>query len=102
MALDPRRLNGRALAHWSLGAALAVGALACARPGRPVARDDVDWRVTGGEPGQTRFSPLDQITRDNVKSLRVAWVHHAGDVSPQNRSEIQATPIVVRGVLYST
>jgi quinoprotein glucose dehydrogenase len=62
----------------------------------------VDWRVTGGEPGQTRFSPLDQITRANVKSLRVAWVHHAGDASPQNRSEIQATPIVVHGVLYST
>ena len=58
--------------------------------------------MTGGEPGQTRYSPLDQITRDNVKSLRVAWVHHAGDASPQNRSEIQATPIVVRGVLYST
>src|SRR4029453_1768924 len=47
-------------------------------------------------------SPLDQITRGNVKALRVAWTSHAGDASPQNRSEIQATPIVVRGVLYST
>jgi len=76
--------------------------LSCAHAGQPAAREDVDWRVTGGEPGQTRYSPLDQITRKNVKSLRVAWVYHAGDVSPQNRSEIQATPIVVRGVLYST
>ena len=37
-----------------------------------------------------------------MKSLRVAWVYHAGDASPANRSEIQATPIVVHGVLYGT
>jgi quinoprotein glucose dehydrogenase len=82
--------------------ALVLGAMSCAHPGQPAAREDVDWRVTGGEPGQTRYSPLDQITRANVKKLRVAWVYHAGDASAQNRSEIQATPIVVRGVLYST
>ncbi|HEU4721318.1 MAG TPA: pyrroloquinoline quinone-dependent dehydrogenase, partial [Gemmatimonadaceae bacterium] len=75
---------------------------ACARPASSAAREDVDWRVTGGEPGQSRWSPLDQINRGNVKSLRVAWTYRAGDASPQNRSEIQATPIVVRGVLYST
>ena len=85
-----------------LGAAIALGALACARPAASASRDDVDWRITGGEPGQSRFSPLDQINRRNVRSLRVAWTYRAGDASPQNRSEIQATPIVVRGVLYST
>ena len=84
------------------GCVLMAAAVSCASPGPSAAREDVDWRVTGGEPGMTRFSPLDQITRKNVKSLRVAWVYHAGDASPQNRSEIQATPIVVRGVLYST
>jgi quinoprotein glucose dehydrogenase len=84
------------------GCVVTLTVLACARPGQPAAREDVDWRVTGGEPGMTRWSPLDQITRDNVKKLRVAWVYHAGDASTQNRSEIQATPIVVRGVLYST
>jgi len=97
-------VNGRrrGLVHRPLVVALAAAALSCARPGQPAAREDVDWRVTGAEPGQTRFSPLDQINAGNVKSLRVAWVYHAGDASPQNRSEIQATPIVVRGVLYST
>jgi quinoprotein glucose dehydrogenase len=92
----------RAAARRVAPIALAVTALSCARPGQPAAREDVDWRVTGGEPGQTRYSPLDQINRGNVKTLRVAWVYRAGDASPQNRSEIQATPIVVRGVLYST
>ncbi|HUR83464.1 MAG TPA: c-type cytochrome, partial [Thermoanaerobaculia bacterium] len=92
----------RVLVHSSLGAMLAACVLSCARPSRPTTREDVDWRVTGGEPGQTRYSPLGQIDRTNVKRLRVAWVYHAGDASPQNRSEIQATPVIVRGVLYST
>jgi quinoprotein glucose dehydrogenase len=85
-----------------LASALAAGAASCARhqPPRPLA--DQDWRVTGGEPGQTRYSSLEQINRANVKRLRVAWVYHAGNASPENRSEIQATPIVVRGVLYAT
>ena len=95
-------MTSRVVVRRSLAAMLVAGALSCAQPGRQAAREDVDWRVTGGEPGQTRWSPLDQITRANVKKLRVAWVYHAGDASPQNRSEIQATPIVVNGVLYST
>ena len=94
--------HARARRRLRLVAAFLPGALACARPAANASREDVDWRVTGGEPGQSRYSPLDQINRGNVKSLRVAWTYRAGDASPQNRSEIQATPIVVRGVLYST
>ncbi|HKH91886.1 MAG TPA: PQQ-binding-like beta-propeller repeat protein [Gemmatimonadaceae bacterium] len=82
--------------------AAVIALAACARHDPPAPAADVDWQVTGGEPGQTRFSPLDQIDRTNVKRLRVAWNYRAGDASPQNRSEIQATPIIVRGVLYST
>jgi quinoprotein glucose dehydrogenase len=61
-----------------------------------------DWRVTGSEPGNTRYSSLDQINRSNVAHLRVAWTYHTGDLAPGGRSEIQATPIVVDGVLYTT
>jgi quinoprotein glucose dehydrogenase len=43
-----------------------------------------------------------QIDRANVKSLRVAWTYHAGDASSADHTEIQASPIVVHGVLYST
>ena len=31
-----------------------------------------DWPYYGG-PGQTRYSPLKQITRENVNQLQVAW-----------------------------
>jgi quinoprotein glucose dehydrogenase len=61
-----------------------------------------DWRVTGGEPGNSRFSSLDQINRSNVAQLRVAWTYHTGDLSPDGRSEIQATPIIIDAVLYTT
>jgi quinoprotein glucose dehydrogenase len=90
----------RAAATIPLAVLIVISTATCARRAAPPL--DQDWRVTGGEPGQTRYSPLDQINRTNVKSLRVAWVYHAGDASPANRSEIQATPIVVHGVLYGT
>jgi quinoprotein glucose dehydrogenase len=61
-----------------------------------------DWPVTGGESGNSRYSSLDQINRDNVARLHVAWTFRTGDAPPGSRSEIQATPIVVDGVLYTT
>ena len=61
-----------------------------------------DWRVTGGEPGNTRYSSLDQINRSNVAQLRPAWTYHTRDLPPDGNSQIQATPIVVDGVLYTT
>ena len=43
-----------------------------------------------------RYSPLDQINRDNIKKLKVAWIHQPGDIT----HGIQATPIEIDGVLY--
>lgn len=75
-------------------------AVACvARNPQPTA--DGDWRSTGGDAGNTRYSTLDQINRDNVAMLRVAWTYRTGE-APASRSEIQATPIIVDGVLYTT
>ena len=62
---------------------------------------NVDWPVTGGEAANTRYSPLTQIDRANVASLRVAWTYHSGDL-PAGQPQIQATPIVVGGTLYTT
>ncbi len=70
---------------------------ACARHDVPAG----DWRVAGGDPGNTRYSSLEQINRSNVAQLRPAWTYHTGDM-PQGHSEIQATAIVVEGVLYAT
>ncbi len=32
-----------------------------------------EWRYYGGDAGSTKYSPLDQINKDNVKDLRIAW-----------------------------
>jgi quinoprotein glucose dehydrogenase len=61
-----------------------------------------EWRITGGVSGNTRYSVLDQINTTNVSGLAVAWTYRTGDGSTEGQSQIQATPIVVRGVLYST
>ncbi|HEV8398758.1 MAG TPA: PQQ-binding-like beta-propeller repeat protein [Gemmatimonadales bacterium] len=89
-------MAGNRLKLLALGAAAAV-ATSCASPATPGA----DWRTTGGAPGNTRYSPLHQIDRANVAQLKVAWTYHSGDLPPDH-SEIQATPIVVDGVLYTT
>ena len=84
--------------------ALILGSFACtartASAPEPVAT--TDWRVTGGDAGNSRYSSLGQINRRNVASLRVAWIYHTGDGRADGRSEIQATPIEVDGVLYTT
>ncbi|MCX7170132.1 MAG: PQQ-binding-like beta-propeller repeat protein [Proteobacteria bacterium] len=43
-----------------------------------------------------RFSPLEQITKANVKKLKVAWIHQPGNIV----HGLQVTPIVIDGVLY--
>jgi quinoprotein glucose dehydrogenase len=75
---------------------------ACACGFAPGPAQDAGWRVTGGEPGNSRYSALAHITRENVAQLQVAWTYHTGDAPPTERSEIQATPIVVDNVLYTT
>jgi len=59
-----------------------------------------EWPSYGGNPENTHFSALNQINRDNVKQLQVAWTYDTGDVF--DGSEMQCNPIVVNGVLYGT
>jgi quinoprotein glucose dehydrogenase len=58
------------------------------------------WRVYGGGPESIRYSNLDQINRDNVGKLQVAWTFDTGDAFAG--SEMQCNPIVVNGVLFAT
>jgi quinoprotein glucose dehydrogenase len=63
-----------------------------------------DWPVYGRDPGGSRFSPLTQITRDNVRQLQVAWTYHTGipDMSSMSHRPpaLEVTPIVVDGTMY--
>ncbi len=61
-----------------------------------------DWHIALGDPASSQYSRLTQIDRGNVHRLRVAWLYHTGDLQEGRRSEIQANPIVVDGVLFAT
>jgi quinoprotein glucose dehydrogenase len=58
------------------------------------------WAVFGGSADNIHYSSLDQINRDNVQALQVAWTFDSGDQHP--KSEMECNPIVVDGVLYAT
>ena len=62
------------------------------------------WPAYGGDPFGTRYSPLTQIDRQNVKQLEVVWTHRTGDWSDGSKyprkSSFEATPILFDGILY--
>src|SRR3954471_444687 len=49
-------------------------------PPAPVA-DNLDWKAVGGDPGQTKFSAIGQITAANVGRLRIAWTYRTGEMA---------------------
>ncbi|HRP77463.1 MAG TPA: glucose/quinate/shikimate family membrane-bound PQQ-dependent dehydrogenase [Aquamicrobium sp.] len=64
---------------------------------------DGEWHQYGRTPFGQRFSPLDQITVQNVSGLQVAWQYRTGDVRlPEDVGETtyQVTPLKVGNSLY--
>ncbi|KQN72476.1 glucose/quinate/shikimate family membrane-bound PQQ-dependent dehydrogenase [Devosia sp. Leaf64] len=65
--------------------------------------EDGDWQQYGRTNYGQRYSPLDQITTQNVASLVPAWTYQTGDVKlPQDVGETtyQVTPIKIGDTLY--
>ena len=100
--------------HWSMRTAerIAAGVVAamafvvlsaCIGPteSRRVPQDGYrDWKARGGGFDSIRYSALDQINRNNVRQLEVAWSYDSGD-SFEN-SEMECNPVVADDVLYAT
>src|ERR1700682_5202938 len=61
-----------------------------------------EWPSWGGNLGNTRYAPLDQINAVNFDKLEVAWRFKTDNLGPTLENNLEATPIMVRGVLYST
>jgi quinoprotein glucose dehydrogenase len=93
------------IGSWSRVALAAALALLSGRAAGQVA----DWPVTEGAPGGGRYTPLYDITPENVAQLRVAWTYRHGDFwqgrfpdRVNSGSAFEATPIVVDGRLFFT
>src|SRR5438093_8333437 len=61
--------------------------------GFPKRETFLTWHRSHGDNGGTRYSALDQINRQNVTNLAVAWTYHSRDGS----NNIQCNPIIVGG-----
>jgi len=63
--------------------------------GYPKRKTFLTWQRSQGDNGGMRYSALDQVNRQNVTNLQVAWIYHSKDGS----NNIQCNPIIVRGVM---
>jgi quinoprotein glucose dehydrogenase len=88
---DPQTLNGT------------LSAAATTPAANPNGIDPSDWPAYGRTQEGTRYSPLQQITPENVKNLQVAWTFRTGDMKgPNDPVEItnEVTPIKIGNLLY--
>ncbi len=67
------------------------------------------WPNHSGDKGSTKYAPLDQINRSNVRNLHVAWRRPAvADELREQHHELKfsnlfrSTPLMINGVLYAS
>jgi quinoprotein glucose dehydrogenase len=70
-------------------------------PGQTGAKNG-EWPTYGGDLGHTRYAPLDQINASNFGKLEVAWRFKTDNLGPRPEFNLESTPLMVKGVLYST
>ena len=63
----------------------------------PLLAQDGQWLMYSGSYSSHRFSPLKQITADNVAKLHPAWVYQ-----PPGSGSVESTPVVANGIMYVT
>ena len=61
-----------------------------------------EWKTYGGDLASTRYSPLDQINKDNFSKLKIAWRLKTDAFGPRPDTLYSATPLMVGSVLYTT
>ena len=95
-------------ASWALAAALTLVADTAvahrAMPGAPVdsalpvlADDPEQWTLPGRDQNGSYFSPLQDINTGNVGALGIAWEYRT-----HTSRGLEATPLVIDGVMYTT
>ncbi|RYY19312.1 MAG: c-type cytochrome, partial [Chitinophagaceae bacterium] len=61
----------------------------------------VDWSEYNGGPDRNHYSVLDEIKKENLSGLDIAWVYHSGGADTAgNRTQMQCNPIIIGGILY--
>src|SRR5580658_6118392 len=61
-----------------------------------------EWLNNRGDLGSSSYSPLDQINRDNVAKLRIAWRWKSDNFGPVPEYYYRPTPLMADGIVYIT
>jgi quinoprotein glucose dehydrogenase len=85
-----------------------VGLCLCLTANSATQTPNSEWRSYNGDSRSTKYAPLDQINRTNVRSLRIAWRRPSVDPLLRGKDpkldvpgNFRATPLMIGGVLYS-
>ncbi|HEX4272906.1 MAG TPA: PQQ-binding-like beta-propeller repeat protein, partial [Rhizomicrobium sp.] len=95
--IDRRGLLTTASAFALLGPGLAE-----AQPVQQAAPAETEWRHYANDVSSTRYAPLDQIGAANFNQLELAWRFSTNALGPRLDAYFNATPLVVKGRLYTT
>jgi PQQ-dependent dehydrogenase (methanol/ethanol family) len=80
---------------FAVGASFSLGAASANESVAKATADSKNWASQNGNYANTRYSELKQITKDNVKNLKVAWTFSTGVLRGH-----EGSPLVVDGVMY--
>ena len=61
-----------------------------------------EWPHYTADMKGTKYSPLDQVNASNFNKLEVAWRFKTDNLGPKPEFKLEGTPLMVRGVLYTT
>ena len=96
----------------SCAVVLALSLASCTHPAavRDSAAAIEEWPAYGNDPGSSRYSPLSEIAKANVRSLEVAWTYRTGDLSGSTdtwngqklsaKTTFEATPLMADATLF--
>src|ERR1700686_2562322 len=86
--------------------ALRCAAITCLASGLPVVAQtgakNGEWRSSGGDTANTRYSPLDQVNGSNFNKLQLAWHFNTANLGPRPEYNLEGTPLMANGILYAT
>jgi len=60
-----------------------------------------EWRYLGADAGNTRYSPLDQISPQNFENLELVWLWRGDNFGPTVDNLLRSTPSYINGMLYT-
>src|SRR5436190_24204305 len=99
-----RRMNRLVSAATVLVAGVLTLTIALSRPqsGSQPRTKNGEWPYYTADLKGTRYSPVDQINASNFSKLEIAWRFKTDNLGPFPEYKLEGTPLMVKGVLYTT